>query len=87
MNFKAHYFTTYRDGVFGMDCIWLITSKQAPNFSNSAIQQFELSHSFLNNAVLKENQATEFLEQYYQTSFNAKYANIDKVCGVKELHD
>jgi len=78
VNFKAHYFTTYRDGTFGMDCIWIITNKQAPNFCNTLPIQPDLNHAFLKNAVSKEDQATQFLEQYYQTSFNAKYTNIDK---------
>jgi hypothetical protein len=68
-----------------MDCVVMITGIDSNNFSATTPQEPKLSKSYLKKEIAKEKQTSKFLEEYYNKSFDLQYANMSKVCKIRDL--
>lgn len=82
---QTHFFMNYEGGNFGIDAVMTIVAKEEPRLDQTLIPKVTINQAFLQEKAECEQDLTDFLSAFYQTSFTQRYVNYDKVCIIKEL--
>ncbi len=85
MKVQVHFMISYQNDRFESDTFFHIIDQGSSYFFPQKVTRPTITQDFIEAKNEVEQQANRFLQDYYNLSILATYANIHRVCNIKEL--
>lgn len=85
IRYQMHVLMNYETNTFGMDVIIAIVAKGEPYLPSQKNLTDKLNESFIQEMIVRENEAEYLLSTFYNEKIQKKYTDMNKMCHIKEI--
>jgi len=75
----------FRNNAYDLHAIVVLLGKDKNIHKEAPDSERQFNKRFLKKMISKEKEANKFSQNYYNTTLNLPYTNMNKICQVKEL--